>query len=129
MVSIVEIAPPPAGQKVLVLGQEVEIFGITNRMWAVLARRYPEMKRRFASLEVPPEDLKISGMESAPAIIAAGLGKLGDDEVEAAVDRLPNEAQIALMKAIMELSYPPENPTPAATPTPPSETEASTISP
>lgn len=126
MVSIIDIAPPATGQKVTVLGQEVEIFGITNRMWAALARRYPELKRKFAQLEVPPEDMKVSGMESAPAIIAAGLGKLGDDEVEAAVDRLPNDAQIALMNAIMELTYPPANPPTAVTPTPPSETGAET---
>lgn len=126
MVSIVDIAPPPAGRKVTVLGQEVEIFAITNRMWAALARRYPELKRKFAQLEVPPEDMKVSGMESAPAIIAAGLGKLGDDEVEAAIDRLPNDAQIALMNAIMELTYPPANPPTAVTLTPPSETEAET---
>ena len=135
MVSITEIAPPLAGRTVMVLGTEIEIYGVTNRQWAVLARRFPELKRKIAGLEVAKDDEAVSGMESIPAIIAAGLGKLGDDETEAAVDRLPGEAQVALMSAIMDLSFPPArkpNPTEEAvgttTPTA-SETAVSTTSP
>lgn len=132
MVNIVEIAPPSGGRMIEVLpGKQVEIFGITGRMWAALARRFPELKRKIAGLEVPADDLAIAGMESGPAIIAAGLGQLGDAETEDTVDRLPPAAQSLLMAAIMEVSFPPANPPKAAaeTQTSGSATAASTTSP
>lgn len=108
MVSIIEIAPPEEGRKVSVLGEEIEVFAVRNRAWATLARRFPDLKRTIAGISVSIEDQKISGMETAPAIIAAGLGQLGDEKTEAAIDRLPLDAQMALLRAVMEQSYPPD---------------------
>lgn len=107
MVSITEVAPP-SKHVVKVLGVDVEIQPVTGRMWAALARRFPELKRRLAGMENKREDEVIGAMEQGPAICAAALGHMGDEETEAAVDRLPSEAKTALLAAVMDLSFPPD---------------------
>jgi hypothetical protein len=114
VVNIVEIAPPSEGTKVPVLGHEFVVWGITGRGWAALAKRYPELKRKLAGLEVAPEDMTVYGMESTPAIIVMALKgreKMSQeeiDELEDTIDRLPPAAQTALMQAVMEASFPPD---------------------
>jgi|SRR5215831_1720158 len=103
MVSLLDIAP--LQESVSVNGATVEVVGIGARGIVSLLQRFPALQKlttgtfdAAALWEVAPDAIA--------AIIAAGVGKIGDHETEESVDRLPLGAQMDLLVAIMKLTMP-----------------------
>lgn len=107
--SLLDIAPAEEHREtVLVLGQELEIRGLTVTDLGRLCKRFPDLRKALFSATVP-EDVQTAAMlEAWPAIIAAGTGNMGDAAHEAAAERLPQAELLKLGGAIMALSNPQE---------------------
>lgn len=117
MVDLLDIAPPERqGETVLVLGQEVEIRPLTVGQLAQVMRRFPELRHSFFRSDVPEDVRGVALLEAWPAIIAAGLGHLGEAPYEAAAERLPQAEMLKLGHAIMALTNPEEAPKPGPLP-------------
>lgn len=120
MPSILDIAPPEiAVERVNIRGTELDVRGIRNREWAMLLRRFPELRRLAAGIAVAEEDMAASSIEIMPAVIAAGLGNTGDEKTEALIaERLTDVEQAEVFGAVMRLTNGPaplaESPAPVA---------------
>lgn len=119
MPSLLDIAPPEiAAERIDIRGTELEVRGIRNREWALLLRRFPELRKQAAGLTIPEEDMAVASIEIMPAVIAAGLGNTGDEKTETLIaERLTDAEQAEVFGAIMRLTNPPsplaESPAPA----------------
>lgn len=103
-------APEEPGETIEVLGQPIEIRGIRVAEMAKIMRRFPDMRRALFS-EGAPEDVRgVSLLEAWPAIVAAGLGHVGDAQYEAAAERLPRGEMMKLGSAILALTNPRQEP-------------------
>jgi hypothetical protein len=104
MTGLLDIAPQRAG--VEVLGHTLEVEGVTVRGIADLLRRFPELLKLFGGGESPAGAIVAAAPDLVAAVIACGLGHMGDEEQEAAAARLPAEAQAELVGAILKLTMP-----------------------
>lgn len=109
MPGLLDIAPPEVITETFeIRGGKMVVHGIRNRDWAALLRRFPELRKQAAGIAVPDEDMAAASIEVMPAVIAAGLGKTGDAEIEAViVDRLTDAEQAEIFGAVMRLTMPP----------------------
>lgn len=109
MPGLLDIAPPEiAAERIDIRGTELEVRGIRNRDWAALLRRFPELRKQAAGIAVTEEDMAVASIEVMPAVIAAGLGNLGDAKTEALiVERLTDAEQAEVFGAVMRLTNPP----------------------
>jgi hypothetical protein len=130
-VSLLDIAPPEVTkEEVDIRGTKLVLRGITNIEMAVLLKRFPLLAKQIAGearrndllaiptltagqaaelarLTIEPEEELFLGIETAPALIVAGLGEIGNAEFEAGVnERLSQEEQIALLAVVMRLTVP-----------------------
>lgn len=130
-ISLLDIAPPEvATEEIDIRGTKLVLRGITNLEMAALYRRFPIFAKQVAGdarhkallalpmlttlqeaelarLAVSPEDDLACTIEMRPALIAAGLGGLGNKEVEMAVsERLSNEEQLAVLAVVTRLTNP-----------------------
>jgi len=102
-VSLFDIAP--AVSTVNINGVDVKVMGIGTRGVVELLQRFPLL----ASLMSGKPDVELAykmAPEAITAIIAAGMGHLGDKKVEAAADGLAFGPQMALLSAIVKLTMP-----------------------
>jgi hypothetical protein len=101
-----DILPPERTETITVFGHEFPIKPLKNSVIASIARRFPELRKSL--FKDAPEDFRgLAMMEAMPAIVAAGLGMLGDKAFEAAIEaRLPQPEMMRIGGAIMALTYP-----------------------
>ena len=115
MPSLLDIAPPDlATATVDIRGTSITVHAIRNRDWVQLMRRFPQLRRSV----LDDEWAGVHHLETIPAIIAAGLGKVCDEAEERLVEeRLSDQEQQQLHNAIMRLTNGPaplaESPVPA----------------
>jgi hypothetical protein len=109
MPGLLDIAPPEISvERVDIRGTELEVRGIRNREWAMLLRRFPELRKQAAGGSVSDEDMAVASIEIMPAVIAAGLGNTGDAKTEALIaERLTDAEQAEVFGAVMRLTNPP----------------------
>lgn len=105
MVGLVDIAP--RSETVMVGDVAVPVSGVSARGVAYLLSKFPELRKLMSGGDDNTADalMKIAP-DAIAAIIAAGIGKPGDAEEEAAADRLPLEPQTDLLAAILRLTLP-----------------------
>ncbi len=106
MPDFLDILPPERTETITVFGHEFPIRPLKNSVIAIIARRFPELRKSL--FKEAPEDFRgLAMMEAMPAIVAAGLDKLGDKAFEAAIEaRLPQPEMMRIGGAIMALTYP-----------------------
>src|SRR5689334_17806046 len=109
LVGLLDIAPPEVvTEEVEIRGKRLALRGITNLEMAQLFKRFPLLAKQIAGnrrreellaiqaltagqaaelaqLTIEPDDALIEEIEARPAFIAAGLGKIGNEEFEAGV--------------------------------------------
>lgn len=110
MPSLLDIAPPELtaeevdirrGEKLT----KLKVGGVPNDGWAALYARFPAMRALVAGRteEAPAPEL----FAAQAALIAAGLGSLGNPEIERGImDRLTADEQISIVNTIVRLSMP-----------------------
>lgn len=107
MVGLVDIVPK--SETVMVGDTAVAVSGISARGVAYLLSKFPDLRKLMSGQPVG-DDIADAVMRVAPdaiaAIIAAGIGKPGDAEQEAAADQLTLEPQADLLAAILRLTLP-----------------------
>lgn len=102
MTGLLDIAPELA--QVEVQGHQIEVHGITLGDIAALLRRFPELLELFRGGAIDGMAVAFPGL--AAAVIAAGVGQMGDEAQEAAAARLSAETQSKLFSAILKLTMP-----------------------
>ncbi len=109
MPGLLDIAPPEiAAETFEFRGGSLTVRGIRNREWAMLLRRFPELRKQAAGIAVPEEDMAAASIEVMPAVIAAGAGNIGDEAIEGLiVERLTDAEQAEVFGTIMRLTHPP----------------------
>lgn len=112
MPGLLDIAPPEiAAETFEFRGGSLTVRGIRNREWAMLLRRFPELRKQAAGIAVPEEDMAAASIEIMPAVIAAGAGNIGDEKTETLiVERLTDAEQAEVFGAVMRLTNPPASP-------------------
>lgn len=111
MVGLIDIAP--AAETVELGGKRIPVAGLTIASVAALFLRFPALKAAFEAAAGSGLDVKkaaeiVAGCGDAvlAAVLAAGTGKPGDADEEAAARRLGLEAQVALLDPILRLTMP-----------------------
>lgn len=91
----------PAGKRVKIGRGEVEVIGISLNDIGVLIRRFPELVTGLFSGSISA-DLLIRDIPAAvPPLLAAGVGKLGDEKAEQHLGRLPAIQQLTLLDEVL----------------------------
>lgn len=106
MVSLVDIID--VKRTVIIRGQEIEVEGINAEKLALLINAYPVLRLAFAGrgAEMSADIIIALGPDIAASIIAAAIGKCGDEKEEAAAAKLTIGEQLALLATIIEMSFP-----------------------
>jgi len=107
MPSLLDIAPPElSAEEIDIRGTKLRVSGIVAEDWAALYARFPTLRLIVSGRSgdtVSPVEL----LGAQAGLIAAGLGQIGNAEIEhAVVERLGAEDQKAIVEAIMRLSMP-----------------------
>lgn len=84
----------------------VAVYGVSARGLAHLLGKFPELRKAMSGVGVSMEDVAKAAPDAISAIIAAGVGKPGDEETEELADRLPLEVQAEFLEAIIRLTMP-----------------------
>lgn len=105
MPSILDVAPPELSAETKVIrGTPLNLQGIPGDQWALLYSRFPAMRLLVVGGE-PSADQNIELLKAQLALIAAGMGQLGNDDIERAVlERLTPDERQDLTQTIMRLS-------------------------
>jgi hypothetical protein len=107
MTDLLDIAPATAFDVVHITGNKrVKVRGLHGNDIASIAARFPHLIAQLVASGDNVVVLISSLGEAIGPIIAAGCDKLGDEQQEAAADRLLFEDQIKLVKAIYGLTFP-----------------------
>ena len=104
MVGLIDIAPVTTS--VTIRGSDITVVGVSARGVAHLLARFPDLRALMTGREVALDEIIRLGGDVVAAIIAAGIGKPGDESQEAAVDNLSLEEQADLLFAIIRLTIP-----------------------
>lgn len=106
MSSLLDLAGLPP-RTVSVRGVDLAVPGLSARGVAEVVSRFPALRTLFEGEgDVPAASLVTALPEACSAFIAAGLGHPGDRDHEAVAARLPLEAQLDLVEAILAESAP-----------------------
>lgn len=92
----------PTGERVLVGGIEVEVFGLTGRAIAHLFARFPDVAKALTGQDISVSDIVAMGPNVVAAIIACGMRKIGDEDEESAVLDLTVGDQLDLLGPIVK---------------------------
>ena len=104
MVGLIDIAPVTTS--VTIRGSDITVVGVSARGVAHLLARFPQLRALMTGRDVALDEIIRLGGDVVAAIIAAGIGKPGDESQEAAVDNLSLEEQADLLFAIIRLTIP-----------------------
>jgi hypothetical protein len=95
-----------ASEDVPINGSTIPVRPLSARAIAHLLAGFPDLRAYFSGRELNPTELFRSAFSAVPAIIAAGMGKLGDAETEQQADDLPLDVQMDLVAAILRVTMP-----------------------
>jgi len=84
----------------------VEVRGLSFRDLKALMDRFPNLTGMFFDPAVTVADAVVDFPDISAAIVAAGLGKRGDESTEAAFHDLPIETQFDFVEKVYALSAP-----------------------
>jgi hypothetical protein len=87
-------------------GEYLEVRGVSAQDVAALLEKYPALQKVFMGRGISIDDLRALAHDCIGSIIAAGVGKLGDEEVEKAANALPLEFQTDVIEAIGRATLP-----------------------
>lgn len=105
MPTLLDIAP--SGETVEVWGTSLDITGLSSKGLVYLWQRFPQLQGLFdASKEVDAGALIEIAPDAISAIIAAGTGAPGCVATEALADKMPLDAQLDVLTAVMKVSMP-----------------------
>jgi hypothetical protein len=104
MVGLLDIAP--LTKTVTVNGTAIEVTGVSVTGVATLMRDYPVLAKMLTGTTVAPTDLISIAPDAIAAVLAAGTGTPGNKKAEEIAARLPLEAQVDLLEAIIALTMP-----------------------
>jgi hypothetical protein len=105
MTSFLDIAPSTA--TVEVCGQSVHVPGISALGLAALFRRFPEILTLFQGGAIAAAtDLFELAPVAVSAILAAGLGHVGDHKIEEHAAKFPVGTQLEIILAIFGATFP-----------------------
>lgn len=115
-VSFLDLVPAPATATVTVNTRtgptEIELYGVSMRALADIAKRFPAFVRRLeggaGSLMEQPEAMS--------ALIAAAMGHGGDTKHEAQISAFPSADVMEMFQAALRLTFPQTEPVPLAPP-------------
>jgi hypothetical protein len=95
-------------EKVTVRGQAIEVPGLSIDGIAQLLNRFDEVRGWLSggAVDLSAEALVGTGPHLVAAVIAAGTGAPGDEQAEAVASDLAVGEQLALLEAIMRVSFP-----------------------
>jgi len=106
MSTLLDIAPR---FETVSLGQtSLEVYGLGASSIATILFRFPELKDLFdKGLDgLDGETIARIGEEAVGAIIAAGCRMLGNPKAEAVARSLPVGDQVAILKAVYDITFP-----------------------
>lgn len=100
----------PNSENVVIRGQTFPVTAITIEMLGHLFMRFPEIKdaldqKKVKGSKTPTEIISL-GVDAIAAIIAAGLGSLGDEKVEKIAKSLSIGEQTLFIQSIIRLTLP-----------------------
>lgn len=104
MVGLIDIAPVTT--TVVIRGNTLTVVGVSAKGVAHLLARFPQLRALMTGRDVALDEIIRLGGDVVAAIIAAGIGKPGDEDQEQAVDNLTLEEQADLLLAIVKLTIP-----------------------
>lgn len=106
MPSLLDIAPPElSAEEVDIRGTKISVRGVTAEEWAQLYARFPALKSIMGGRAA--DGSQLDQVRGEAALIAAGLGKMGNAEIERAVlDRLTAADKRVVLETIGRLSLP-----------------------
>lgn len=123
MPSVLDIAPPEltceelsitrqkGGEPVVTL---LELRGVKMREMVGLITRFPALAKRMSGVDTPDSEMLAEGLDLMPAVIAAGLGRVGEKDVEEAIsNNLTDQEQQQAFAIVMRLTAPAPGTTPA----------------
>jgi hypothetical protein len=87
-------------------GEYLEVRGVSAQDVAALLKQFPTLEKIFMGRGITIDDLRALAHDCIGSIIAAGVGKLGDEEVEKAANALSLEFQTDLIEAIGRATLP-----------------------
>jgi hypothetical protein len=87
-------------------GEYLEVRGVSAQDVAALLKQFPALEKIFMGRGISLDDLRALAHDCIGSIIAAGVGKLGDEEVEKAANALPLEFQADMIEAIGRATLP-----------------------
>jgi hypothetical protein len=87
-------------------GEYLEVRGVSAQDVAALLKMFPALEKVFMGRGISIDDLRALAHDCVGSIIAAGFGKLGDEEFEAACNKLPLELQTSIIEAIGRATLP-----------------------
>lgn len=114
MVGLMDIAPPTRSVEVGG-GVKLAVTGVSAHGIAYLLRRFPALQTMMTGgkdgeglsmKDLDLEALVVAVPDAITAIIAAGCGYPNSEEAEAKAQAMPAEAQLDLLKAIVDLTMP-----------------------
>ncbi len=86
-------------------GKKVTVKGISARGCLNLLLRFPDLQKWLTGKSITIGDTVLQMPEAVAAIIAAGMGKPGEDEAEELAADLPVETQVDLVEAIFRRTF------------------------
>ena len=105
VVSLVDIVPRP--EKVEVQpGVMLEVRGLSVEAFAQIFARFPDIAKVFAQRQFDAAQIIAAFPRAVAAVIAAGVGRMGDEKQEAAALQIPLGVQTDLLAAIVRLTMP-----------------------
>lgn len=105
MAGLIDIAP--AVKSVPIRGSDVDVFGVGAGAIAALLVRFPELKTMLQSRSLGDAAALMTLPDRIlDAVIAAGLGGLGDADVERNVGNLALGEKAELLAAVVTLTMP-----------------------
>lgn len=87
-------------------GEYLEVRGVSAQDVATLLEKFPALQKVFLGRGISIDDLRALAHDCIGSIIAAGFGKLGDEETENAANALPLEFQTDCIEAIGRATLP-----------------------
>ena len=103
MTGLLDIARPR--ETVSIGKQQIEVCGITAKGIADLLGRFPELRKMLTGANDPGILYDIAP-RAFFAIVAGGLGKMGDAATETEIGELPAEAAADLFAAVVRVTMP-----------------------
>jgi hypothetical protein len=105
MSDLLDVLPNTAVESVKVGSQFVIVRGLNARELGMIVSRFPNLASMLRGIDLSSKLVEQLGGAIGP-VIAAGVGKLGDEKYEQHAERFLIEDQFRLAMAIIRLTFP-----------------------